>query len=106
MMVNISIGGTSSTTTSLTVRRDGATTILGSFSLVGIRGNSSGVTFRQELHTPMAGSHTYSLVSEDNVSYGSVRMNIRFIQLSDTHAVDMLSESNTRCTAEETVMKA
>lgn len=106
MMVNVIISDSSSTNKSLTVRRDGTTTILGPFSLTGIRGNVSGVTFRQELLTPIAGSHTYTLVSEDNVSYGAVRMNIRFIQLTDTHAVNMLSGSNTQYTAEETVIKS
>lgn len=105
MMANVIIAGSSSTNKSLTVRR-GNTIILGPFSLVGIRGNASGVTFRQELLTPIAGSHTYTLVSEDNVSYGAVRMNIRFIQLTDTHAVNMLSGSNTQYTAEETVIKS
>lgn len=106
MMANVLIGGTGSTNKSLTVRRDGATIILGPFSLTGIRGGAAGVTFRQELLTPVAGSHTYTLVSEDNVSYAAVRMNIRFIQLTDTHAVNTISGSNTQYTAEETVIKS
>jgi hypothetical protein len=105
MMANVIVNNTVSTNKSLTVRR-GNTIILGPFSLVGIRGNASGVTFRQELLTPIAGSHTYTLVSEDNVSYGAVRMNIRFIQLTDTHAVTTITGSNTQYTAEETVIKS
>ena len=66
MMVNAIIGGSSPTNKSLTVRRDGTTTILGPFRHTGIRGNASGVTFRQEIITTIAGRHTYTLVSEDN----------------------------------------
>ena len=54
----------------------------------------------------MAGSHTYTLYSGDDVSYGAVRMNIRFIQLADTHAVNLLSGSNTLYKTEETVIKS
>ena len=70
-----------------------------------MRSSASGVTFRPELLTPIAGSHTYTLVSEDNVSYGAVSMNIRFIQLAETHAVNTLRGSYTSYTAEETVIK-
>ena len=106
MMVNDIISDSSSTNKSLSVRRDGTTTILGAFSLTGIRGNVSGVTFRQELLTPIAGSHTYTRVSEDNVSYGAGRMNIRFIQLTDTHAANILRGSNTKYTAYKTIIKS
>ena len=97
MMVNVIIGCSSSTKKSPTVRR-GNTILLGPFSLVGIRGNASGVPFRQELLTPIAGSHTYTLGSEDTVADGAVRRNIRLIQLTETHEGKMLSGSKTQVT--------
>ena len=106
MMLNVIIGRTSSTNKSLTVLRAGTTTITGPLSLTGIHGNFSGVPFRQELLTQIDGGQTYKLVSEHNVSYGADRMNIRFIQLTDTYAVKMLSGSNPQYTADKTATKS
>lgn len=87
---------------SMIVQRDGVN-IHGPFNLSSSNENSAIVSLNTVALTPVSGTHTYTLVSNDGEGYGGVRMQIIFVNANDTHAAT-LTGANTRNTRDQGVI--
>ncbi len=103
MMANILDSGAGGSFKSLTIKRDGVD-IHGPFTLASSIVGSQAITLNTIALTPVSGTHTYTLVSNDGNSYGAVRMQIIFVNANDTHAAT-LTGANTQDTRDQGIIQ-